>query len=186
MGTDTYLAEIMPFAGNFAVRGYAYCDGQLLPISQNTALFSIIGTIYGGDGRTTFALPDLRGRALVHPGNGPGLSSYRLGERGGQETVTLNSTQMPSHAHSGAVIVNSAAATANVPTSGGSIAAPGVSDGRTTTPTFGFNDASPNVTLSGGSVVTNNTGGGLSHNNIQPFLCINMEIALVGIFPSRN
>jgi microcystin-dependent protein len=186
MGTDTYLAELMPFAGNFAVRGYAYCDGQLMAISQNTALFSIIGTIYGGDGRTTFALPDLRGRALIHPGNGPGLSSYRLGERGGQETVTLNSTQIPSHQHSGSVHVNSAPATVSVPVTNASIAAPGVSDGRTTSPTFGFNSASPNVALSNNSVITGNTGGGLSHNNIQPFLCINMEIALVGIFPSRN
>lgn len=98
-GQDGMIAEIRMFGGNFAPRTWAFCDGQLLPISQNQALFSLIGTIYGGDGRTTFALPDLRGRVAVHPGQGPGLSDYRVGQKGGSETNTLNVTQLPSHNH---------------------------------------------------------------------------------------
>ena len=93
---EPFIGQVIAFGGNFAPRGWAFCDGQLLAISQNTALFSILGTIYGGDGRTTFALPDLRGRATVHPGNGPGLSSRRLGEKGGSETNTLTTNQLPS------------------------------------------------------------------------------------------
>jgi len=96
---DPYIGEISIFAGNFAPRGWAFCDGQLLPISQNTALFSILGTTFGGDGRTTFALPDLRGRTPVHPGQGPGLSSYQLGERSGSESIILNIQNLPSHNH---------------------------------------------------------------------------------------
>ena len=97
------LAQIIMFGGNFAPRGWAFCDGQLLPISQNQALFSILGTIYGGDGRTTFALPELRCRALIHVGNGPGLSSRRLGAKGGTETNTLNVLQIPAHNHTAAI-----------------------------------------------------------------------------------
>ena len=96
---DPFIGSVCIFGGNFAPRSWAFCDGQLLAISSNTALFSILGTIYGGDGRTTFALPDLRGRMPVGPRNGPGLSDYRLGERGGQEEVVLNTTQIPSHSH---------------------------------------------------------------------------------------
>ncbi|MFY1113097.1 MAG: tail fiber protein, partial [Methanosarcinaceae archaeon] len=97
--SEPFIGEIRMFAGNFAPRGWAFCDGQLLPISQNTALFSILGTTYGGDGRTTFGLPDLRGRVPVHAGSGPGLSTVRLGDTGGAETVTLSQAQMPSHNH---------------------------------------------------------------------------------------
>ena len=97
---DPFLAQIMMFGGNFAPRGWAFCDGQLLPISQNTALFSLLGTTFGGDGRTTFQLPDLRGRYPIHPGTGPGLSQRRWGERGGAETTTLTQAEMPSHDHS--------------------------------------------------------------------------------------
>jgi len=98
-GAEPFIGEISMFGGNFAPRNWAFCDGQLLAISQNTALFSLLGTIYGGDGRTTFALPDLRGRVPIHSGNGPGLSNYRVGQKGGTETVTLNVTQIPSHNH---------------------------------------------------------------------------------------
>jgi microcystin-dependent protein len=96
---EPFIAEIMMFAGNFAPRGWALCDGQLLSVSSNAALFSLLGTTYGGDGRTTFALPDLRGRTAIHPGSGPGLSTRRLGERGGSETTTLSISQMPAHNH---------------------------------------------------------------------------------------
>jgi microcystin-dependent protein len=99
MMSEPFIAEIRIFAGNFAPRGWAFCDGQLLPISQNTALFSLIGTTYGGDGRTTTALPNLQGRAPMHPGRGPGLTERRLGQKGGVETVTLSEAQMPNHNH---------------------------------------------------------------------------------------
>src|SRR5262245_60083892 len=98
--SDPFVAEIRLFAGNFAPRGWAFCNGQLLPISQNTALFSLLGTNYGGDGRSSFALPDLQGRVPLHAGNGPGLSSRHLGEAGGDDTITLTDAQMPAHSHS--------------------------------------------------------------------------------------
>ena len=168
------LAVIWMFGGNFAPRSWALCDGQLLPISSNQALFSLLGTIYGGDGRTTFGLPDLRGRVPIHPGNGPGLSSYRLGEKGGAETTTLNATQIPSHNHPTAVAVNN-------------------EDGEESTVSGQFisnhanafnEDATTGQTL--GGVTSGNTGGNLSHNNIQPFLAVNFVICLQGVFPSRN
>ncbi len=180
------IGEIRMFAGNFAPRTWAFCEGQLLPISQNTALFSIIGTIYGGDGRTTMALPDLRGRVPIAPGNGPGLPSYREGQRGGASTNTLNITQLPSHNHIGAVKASSGNATQNAATNGASIATPGTGSGRSFTPTAGFNTASPDITLNADSVVTGNTGGNQSINNLQPFLSIYYIICLQGIFPSRN
>ena len=183
---EPFLAQIMMFGGNFAIRGWSLCDGQLLPISSNTALFSLLGTTFGGDGRTTFALPDLRGRVAIHPGNGPGVSLYRWGEKGGQETVTLNQTQIPSHSHSATLKVNSAPATFSTPTADSSIAAPGASDGRTTNPTFGFDNAAPNVNLNSGSIVGGDTGGNQSHNNLQPFLGIYHLICLTGVYPSRN
>jgi microcystin-dependent protein len=105
-GLEPFIAEVMIFAGNFAPRGYAFCNGQLLPINSNTALFSLVGTIYGGDGRTTFALPDLRGRAPIHVGNGPGLSNKSLGQKGGQENISLNTNQMPNHTHTITYSVN--------------------------------------------------------------------------------
>ncbi|MDB3906153.1 tail fiber protein [Crocinitomicaceae bacterium] len=182
MPVDPYLAEIMPFAGNFAVRGWAKCDGQLLSISANSALFSLLGTIYGGDGRTTFALPDMRGRVSMHPGNGPGLSSYRLGQKGGVEHVTLTSAQMPSHSHT--IAVSNADSTQAVATSGSSIATPGEPAGRGITQTFGYANSAPNTALNSGTAV--NTGGGQQHENRQPFLCVNYIICMQGIFPSRN
>ena len=195
---EPFIGQIMAFVGNFAIRGWAKCDGQLLPISQNTALFSIIGTTYGGDGRTTFALPDLRGRAPMHFGHGPGLSDYRLGTRGGVEQVTLNQTQIPSHSHVASaadvtisIKASSAEADLHTPAAGSSLAAGNKVNGRGTDPIQMYNSSMPDITLGGGStsagnVTIGNTGGNLSHENRQPFLTVNYLIALQGIFPSRS
>ncbi|MCJ8288288.1 MAG: phage tail protein [Crocinitomicaceae bacterium] len=183
---EPYIAQVMMFGGNFAIRGWALCDGQLLAIASHTALFSILGTTYGGDGRTTFALPDLRGRVAIHPGNGPGLSPYRLGERGGLERVALNTTQIPAHSHASALKVSTGESTVSTAVAGNSISTPGALAGRTFTPTLGFGATAPAVALNAGSIVGGNTGGSQSHPNIQPFLGINHLIALQGVFPSRN
>ena len=179
---DPFLAEITLFGGNFAPRGWAFCDGQLLPIASNSALFSLLGTTYGGDGRTTFALPDLRGRAPIGPRHGPGLSSYRLGQKGGVEYVILNQTQIPSHTHT----INH---TLQVRADAGSGA-------TTDDPTNAFiaNDgnnqfnpvADANMGPLAGTISAFNTGGNLSHENRQPFLALNYIIALQGVFPSRS
>ncbi len=175
---EPFLGQIIMFGGNFAPRSWAFCDGQLLSISQNTALFSILGTTYGGDGRTTFGLPDLRGRVSVHAGSGPGLSNYKLGQKGGSETNTLNSNQLPSIP----VKVSSGNATQGAATAGASIATPGNTSGRTFTATEGFNTTTPDVALNPA------TAGGSSTpvNNIQPYQCVNYIIALQGTYPSRN
>ena len=170
-----FLAEIKMFAGNFAPRGYAFCSGQILSIAQNTALFSLLGTTYGGNGQTTFALPDLRGRVPIHPGQGPGLSLYNLGEQGGAETVTLIATQIPAHTH--ALNVNTGAGTNAAPAANEVLAASTARDKLYTT-------AAPNATLAPQAVGT--AGGSQPHTNIQPYLSVNFIIALQGIFPSRN
>ena len=174
--SEPFVAEIRIFAGNFAPRGWAFCDGQLLPIAQNTALFSLIGTTYGGDGRTTTALPDLRGRAPMHPGRGPGLTSRRLGERGGAETATLSEAQMPSHAHGMQAVVNPAVV--RVPSSTVTLA-------RSMGAAAYQTDSSANL-VSLASQTLPNTGGGTPHNNVQPYLTMNFIIALVGLYPSRS
>jgi microcystin-dependent protein len=183
---EPYLGQIMMFGGNFAIRGWAFCDGQLLPISQNSALFSILGTMYGGDGRTTFGLPDLRGRVAIHPGAGPGLSSYRVGEKGGVENVTLTQNQIPAHNHTSVLKASATDATIGTPTANASLATPGAMAGRAFTPTLGYDSAAPGVDLNSGSIVGGNTGGGQHHTNIQPFLGIYHLIALTGVFPSRS
>ena len=183
---EPLLGQIMIFAGNFAPRGWAFCDGQLLAISQNSALFSILGTTYGGDGRTTFALPDLRGRVAVGPRSGPGLSDYRLGQRGGSENNTLNISQLPNHTHSHSLKVSSADSTLQQAVQGASISTPGVPGGRGFDATYGFNQSTPDTELNSASLAIGNTGGSLPVNNIQPYLAINYIIALVGVFPSRN
>lgn len=171
---DPFIAEIVMFGGNFAPRGWAFCDGQLLPINQYSALFSILGTTYGGDGRTTFALPDLRGRVAMHPGNGPGLTPRDLGERGGQETVTLTVNQIPAHNH----YINAISSIGdNRSPSGRLLADSGAFDTE-------FSAATPNTTMK--STMVQNTGGGQPHTNMQPFLCVNYIIALQGTFPSRS
>lgn len=171
MGAEPYIAEIMIFGGNFDVRGYALCNGQLLSIAQNTALFAILGTTYGGNGQTTFGLPDLRGRFPMHFGQGPGLSPRSLGEQSGQETVTLLSSQMPAHAHTSPA--SSAAGTTDAP-SGAYPARPASS-----IPTYG---GSPDVAMGVGGVA----GGSQPHDNMPPYLALNFQIALEGIFPPRN
>lgn len=198
---EPFLAQIIMFGGNFAPRGWAFCNGQLLAIAQNQALFSLLGTTYGGDGRTTFGLPDLRGRVAVHSGNGdrgPGLSSYRLGARGGTETVTLTTAQMPSHSHltsnnpaldqhillSKTQAVNYEPAPGDVPAAANF---PG-SLGATNVKTFGPATNTVNgQTISGSAGLTiNPTGGSQWHTNVQPYLAINYIIALQGTFPSRS
>jgi len=180
---DPFIGQIMMFGGNFAPRGWALCDGQLLAISANTALFSILGTTYGGDGRTTFGLPDLRGRVSIHPGNGPGLSSYRLGERGGTESVVLNQTEIPSHTHAatGKIKANFSPltpATASSPVDG--------MFSNAEAKIYNSQAANNYMAANGVEVTVGNTGGNLSHTNIQPYNCVNYIIALVGTFPSRN
>jgi microcystin-dependent protein len=171
---DPFLGQIIMFGGNFAPRGWAFCDGQLLAISGNSALFSILGTTYGGDGRTSFALPDLRGRVAVHAGNstGPGLSNRRLGARGGSETNTLNVTNLPSHSH--AVSIKGASSKEGELTSpvGTQLA---VSDDRNY-----VNDPGTNINATG------NAGGSQAVNNMQPYTAVNYIIALQGVFPSRS
>ncbi len=163
------IGEIRLFGGNFAPRSWARCDGQLLPISQNSALFSILGTSFGGDGRTTFGLPDLRGRVPVHVGNGPGLTDRRLGEKGGQETVTLTVNQMPNHNHQ--LTVSGESPSTKQPSAG--FAAVGE-----------YYDPTGNATAPANSI--GNTGGNQPVSTVQPFLAINYIICLQGIFPSRS
>jgi microcystin-dependent protein len=170
---DPFVAEIRIFPFNFAPTGWAFCDGQILPLSQNTALFSLLGTTYGGDGKSNFALPDLQGRAAMHPGQGPGLSLYDLGEEGGSETVTLLQSEIPLHSHS---LVAS------------------LSDGLFTQPSgqqfsqgVGINiwdTTAPNTTLANNALTP--AGGDLPHNNMQPYLTLNYCIALQGVFPPRT
>lgn len=174
--SEPYIGEIRMFGGNFAPRGWAFCDGQLLSIAQNSALFSILGTIYGGDGRTTFALPDLRGRVAIGPGNGPGLSSYREGQRGGTETVTLNTNEIPSHSHT--IVVGATEEDGNSNEPNGNVLANSAN--------FGYYTGGPEANVSLGGVSAGNTGGNLSHENRQPFLAIYYIIALQGIFPPRS
>lgn len=174
---EPLIAQIMLFGGNFAPRGWAFCDGQLLPISSNSALFSIIGTAFGGDGRTTFALPDLRGRVPMHAGTGPGLTPRQIGQTIGVEDVVLTEAQMPNHNHE---LLTAAAAAENDRASGDAI-------GRTAI--YVNNDPSnpatqPSVALNSRTI--SNAGGGQQHENMQPTLCINYIIALQGIFPSRS
>ncbi|MCP9769230.1 phage tail protein [Lacihabitans sp. LS3-19] len=173
---DPLIAEIKLFGGNFAPRGWAYCDGQLLSIASNQALFSILGTTYGGDGRTTFALPDLRGRAPIAPGTGPGLTNHQLGQRGGTETNTLNVTNLPAHTHS----MNASNDTA----SSGSPASNSLGTAARGGTVLPYAPGAANQVAMGST--TGSAGGNIPFNNMQPYLALNYIIALVGIFPSRN
>lgn len=170
--SDQFLAEIRIMAFDFPPRGWAACNGQLMPISQNTALFSLLGTFYGGDGRTTFALPDLQGRAPMQPGYGPGLSPHDLGEMSGSATVTLVPNEMPAHSHQ---LMHSGSAASS--------AAPGPSSGfgRTTSAQIYASGSTTPATPQ--SLAT--SGGSQPHNNLQPYLALNFCIALQGIFPQR-
>jgi len=173
--SEPFVGEIRMFAGNFAPRGWAFCDGQLLAVSQNDALFSLLGTIYGGDGRTTFGLPDMRGRIPIHAGSGPGLSPRRLGAKGGAEHVTLTVNQIPSHTHP--FVATSNTATSPNPANTNTIA-------RSTTFDAYIGNEPPSTALKTESIT--NVGGSRSHDNLQPFVCIHFIIALVGIYPSRH
>ncbi len=172
--SDPFIGQISMFAGNFAPRGWALCDGQLLPISQYSALFSILGTTYGGDGETTFALPDLRGRVPMHAGNGSGLTSRQLGQKFGSETNTLTVNQMPSHSHTVNAVTddgNQSVPTGNLP------AGTKVLDKE-------YSNAASNTTMNANMINAN--GDNQPVNNIQPVLVINYIIALEGVYPSSN
>jgi microcystin-dependent protein len=170
--SEPFIAEIKIFAGTFAPRDYAFCNGQLLPIAQNTALFSLVGTIYGGDGRTTFGLPNLQGRAALHAGHGPGLSSRFQGQTGGVTTVTLTEAQMPNHTHP--VMVHNAPANQSQTT--GNTLARSVAGNA-------YGPAGNLVPLA--NQILPPAGGGQAHQNMQPYLVMNFIIALLGIYPSR-
>jgi len=171
---DPFVAEIRIFPFNFAPKGWAWCDGQLLPLSQNTALFSLLGTTYGGDGKSNFALPNLQGRAPMQPGQGPGLSLHDLGETGGSETVSLLESEMPSHSHGWQV----SAGDGNNQSPVGNLLAAGV--GMTQYATAG----SPQTFLSPNALAP--SGGDQPHNNMQPYLTLYYCIALQGVFPPRT
>jgi microcystin-dependent protein len=169
---NPYLGEIMLFAAGYPPRGWALCNGQLLPINQNQALFSILGTQYGGNGQTTFALPDLRGRVAIHQGQGPGLSSYVVGQRAGAESHTLGILEMPAHSH--VARCSSAAGVAVGPA--GQVPARNAAQ----VPQYG----STADTIMAANAI-GNTGGSQAHQNMQPFLALNYIIALQGTFPSQ-
>jgi microcystin-dependent protein len=174
--SDQFVGEIRIMGCNFAPRGWAFCNGQLLPISQNTGLYSILGTVYGGDGKFTFALPNLQGSAAMHPGQGPGLSNRDLGEPGGSESVTLLVSEIPMHVH-----------TANAKIAGGTASPSDMVWGTSRATKVVANFYAP----AGGSTVAMNasalapTGGSLPHNNMMPYLALNFCIALEGIVPQR-
>ncbi|MCH7415227.1 tail fiber protein [Belliella sp. R4-6] len=185
--TDPFVAEICMFPFNFAPRGWAWCNGQLLPLSQNTALFSLLGTTYGGDGKSTFALPDLQGRVLMHPGQGPGLSLHDLGESGGQATVTLLESQIPFHTHP--VDINipvGAAADTDSPLNAypATFEAGAQVNGN---PAQLYSDTS-NVSMASfnSRISAMPAGQGQAHNNMQPSLFVYYCIALQGVFPPRS
>jgi len=176
--SQPYIAEIKMFGGNFAPRSYALCNGQILSIAQNTALFSLLGTTYGGNGQTTFALPNMQGRAPVHQGSGPGIDPVSLGEMAGEINVTLTTSNLPSHTHpiSGALISNS-------------------NPGETPASNTLFTNSAPNqlyaaalgtggLNLAPQTITT--AGGSQPHNNVQPYLAVTFIIALEGVFPARN
>lgn len=171
--SEPFVGEIRMFAGNFAPRGWAFCDGQLLAVSQNDALFSLLGTIYGGDGRTTFGLPDLRGRIPIHAGTGPGLSPRRLGAKFGTEEETLTVNELPSHGHSYSGTNNDASRTSPA----GSFPAKSTAD---------LYKAGNAVKVNMSTDALDHTGGSRAHGNLMPFICINYIVSLFGIYPSRH
>ena len=171
---DPFVAEIRIFPFNFAPKGWAFCDGQILPLSQNTALFSLLGTTYGGDGKSNFALPNMQGNAPMHPGQGPGLSLHDLGETGGSETVSLLESEIPSHSHAMRADILDIADTNVV-----SIAA-----------SYALSSGGTLYQAAGGALLNDNAiapaGGDQPHNNLQPYLTLNFCIALQGVYPPRT
>jgi microcystin-dependent protein len=175
--TDPFVAEIRMFSGNFAPVGWALCNGQLLPIAQNTALFSLLGTTYGGDGRSTFALPNLQGSVPVQQGQGAGLSLYALGQTGGETAVTLLPSQLPSHSH---LPMGVAANGDSGAPAGETWAESSFGKGMTSW----YSTAAPNSTMSPQAV--GQAGANLPHNNMPPYLCLTFIIALQGVYPPRS
>jgi len=171
--SDPFVAEIRMFAGNFAPVGWALCNGQLLPLSQNTALFSLLGTTYGGDGKSTFALPNLQDSAPMHPGQGAGLSLYDLGQQGGTPFVTLLESEMPLHNH-----------IANAKTSLGNSQTPADQTWAGSSIVKQYVNTAPNTPMSPSAL--SQTGGSLPHNNLAPYLVVTFIIALQGVFPPRS
>lgn len=169
---DPFVAEIRIYGFNFAPKGWAFCNGQILPLSQNTALFALLGTTYGGDGKSTFALPNLQGSVPMHPGQGPGLSLHDLGEIGGSSTVTLLQSEMPSHPH-----------TAFPKTSLGNSQTPVAQSWAGSTIAKQYVSTAPNVQMNFAAIGI--TGGSQPHNNMSPYLTLNFCIALQGVFPQR-
>lgn len=169
---DPFVAEIRVFPFNFAPKGWAFCDGQILPLSQNTALFSLLGTTYGGDGKSNFALPNMQGNCSMHPGQGPGLSLHDLGETGGSETVSLLESEIPSHNHT--MFANSTPATKST-AAGCSLARSAVGS---------LYDAAGGKQLSDFCIAP--AGGDQPHNNMMPYLTLNWCIALQGVYPPRT
>jgi microcystin-dependent protein len=173
---DPFVAEIRIFAFNFAPKGWAFCHGQLMPISQNTALFSLLGTTYGGDGKSTFALPDLQGSAPMHPGQGPGLSLHDLGEIGGSDTVTLLESEIPSHSHT--MMASTVLANAQLPTPNTALARSAQGAAYQSNSTANLTAMSPYALAI--------AGNSQPHNNLMPYLTFNFCIALQGVFPPRT
>ena len=169
---DPFVAEMRIFPFNFPPKGWAWCDGQLLPISQNTALFSLLGTTYGGDGKSTFALPNMQGNAPMHPGQGPGLSLHDLGEMSGSETVTLLESEIPSHTHALRAALDP-----------GDVAIPGPTRSLASSSNGVIYTASNPNTLMANALAP--AGGDQPHNNMMPYLTFNFNIALQGVFPAR-
>jgi microcystin-dependent protein len=172
--SNPFLAEIRIFTAGFAPKGWAMCDGQLMPISQNTALFSLLGTTYGGDGKSNFALPNLQGSSPMQAGQGPGLTLRDLGETGGEQTVTLLQTEMPAHSH-----IAQATGTSNSDSPANNVWASGQKG-------FGNVYAPPGNNVQMNPFALSISGGNLPHNNLQPFLGLNFIIALQGVFPARS
>jgi microcystin-dependent protein len=184
MGTP-FIGEIVGFGGNFAPRNYSTCQGQLLSISQNTALFSILGTTYGGNGQTTFALPDLQGRAPIGQGQGPGLQNYVLGQFGGTENTTLTTNNLPIHSHGATLNASTAKATSQV-AAAGSLLAKSVDTGGTAVPDIYVPAGTAGAQVALGGLTIANAGGSTPFSILSPYLTITWLIALFGIFPSRN
>lgn len=190
---DEMMAVIKMFAGNFAPRSFAFCQGQTLSIAQNTALFSLLGTTFGGNGQTTFMLPDFRGRVPVGTGQGPGLSSYVLGQQAGVENVTLLSTNMPAHNHSATAAastlpVSNKSASSHVAATDGTLVLAAPVDGAGLD-VYGFvGDATPvsKLNVTSGAITVGTAGSSQPHTNIQPYLAMNFIICMEGIYPSRN
>lgn len=174
--SEPFIAEVKIFAGNFAPRSYAFCNGQLLPIAQNTALFSLVGTTYGGDGRTTLGLPNLQSRAPMHPGNGPGLTPRLLGQKVGVDSVTLTEGEMPNHFHSASMGSTTVPATTPVPA--GNTVFARAAGGYPYTANANLVAMNPET--------TSPVGSSGPHNNRQPYLVLNFIIALQGLYPSRS